>query len=198
MDRPDIEFAVKELCKTMSAPTAQSWAKLIRVVKYLKKQPRLVIHYDWQEDDHELQVYSDANWAGCKRTRKSTSGGVILRGKHLIKAWSRNQNIIALSSAESEFHATVKAAVEGIGILTLAESYGDRCKIRLHVDASAALGVIQRKGIGKLRHLHTGALWLQEQQVRNVVAFQKISGLTNPADLLTKHLSREVIDKYRT
>ena len=75
VDRPDIGFAVKELCKTMSAPTAQSWAKLIRVVKYLKKQPRLVIHYDWQEDDHEFQVYSDANWAGCKKTRKSTSGG---------------------------------------------------------------------------------------------------------------------------
>ena len=75
-------------------------------------------------------------------------------------------------------------------------SFGDECKVRMHVDASAALGVIQRKGIGKLRHLHTGALWIQEQQIRNVIAFQKIPGTLNPADLLTKHLSREAIDKY--
>ena len=66
----------------------------------------------------------------------------------------------------------------------------------MRVDASAALGVIWRKGIGKLRQFQTGALWIQEQQLRNVVAFQKISGLVNPADLFTKHLSRECIDKY--
>ena len=195
-DRPDIGFAVKELCKSMSSPTDRAWSKLVRVVKYLKKHPRLVIQYPWQDEQDEIQVYSDANWAGCKKTRKSTSGGVVTRGKHLIKAWSRNQNIVALSSAESEFHATFKAAVEGIGIITQAKSFGDECRIRLHVDASAALGVIQRKGIGKLRHLHTGSLWIQEQQLRNVVAFQKIHGTSNPADLFTKYLSRECIDKY--
>ena len=188
-DRPDIAFAVKELCKSMSSPTTRSWEKLTRVVKYLKQHPRLVIYYNWQPEEEELQVYSDANWAGCKRTRKSTSGGVVMKGKHFIKAWSRNQNIVALSSAESEFHATVKAAVEGIGIITMAESFGEKYKIRMHVDASAALGVIQRKGVGKLRHLHTGALWIQELQLRNVVAFQKIHGPLNPADLMTKHLS---------
>ena len=65
---------------------------------------------------------------------------------------------------------TVKAAIEGMGIITLAMSFGDACKVRMHVDASAALGVIQRKGMGKLRHLHTGASWIQEQQIRNVIA----------------------------
>ena len=197
-DRPDIGFSVKELCKSMSSPTNSSWDKLIRVVKYLKRCPRLVISYDWQDEDAELQVYSDANWAGCRKTRKSTSGGGIMKGRHLLKAWSRNQNIVALSSAESEFHATVKAAMEGLGMITMAASFGDKCTVRLHVDASAALGVIQRKGVGKIRHLHTGALWLQEQQVRNVVAFQKINGTMNPADLFTKHLSREAMEKYTT
>ena len=158
----------------MSSPTTSSWNKLIRVVKYLHRCPRLVIHYDWQDFDGELQVFSDANWAGCLKTRKSTSGGVIMRGKHLLKAWSRNQSIVTLSSAESEFHSTVKSAMEGLGMITLAASFGETCTVRMHVDASAALGVIQRKGIGKIRHLHTGALWLQEQQVRNVIGFQKI------------------------
>ena len=180
----------------MSAPTASSWEKPIRVVKYLKRCPRMVFSYNWQDDDAELQVYSDANWAGCQRTRKSTPGGVIMKGGHLIKAWSRNQNIVALSSAESEFHATVKAAMEGIGMISMAASFGDKCTVRMHVDASAALGVIQRKGIGKISHLHTGALWLQEQQVKNVFSFKKINGTASPADWFTKHLSREAMDKY--
>ena len=120
-------------------------------------------------------------------------GGVITKGRHLLKAWSRNQNIVALSSAESEFHATAKSAMEGIGMITMAASFGDRCTVRMHVDASAALGVIQRKEVGKIGHLHTGALWLQEQQVRNVISFKKVKGTANPADLSTKHLSREIV-----
>ena len=91
---------------------------------------------------------------------------------------------------------TVKAAIEGMGIITLAMSFGDACKVRMHVDASAALGVIQRKGMGKLRHLRIGASWIKEKQIRNVIPFQEIPGTLNPAELLTRYLSREAIDKY--
>ena len=195
-DRPDIGYAVKELCRTMSRPTSRSWDKLTRVVKYLVKNPRMIISFNWQEAEREIQVYSDANWAGCHKTRKSTSGGVIMVGGHVIKTWSRNQSTVALSSAESEFNATIKAAAEGLGMVAMAKDFGEMYRVRLHVDASAALGVIQRKGIGKIRHLHTGSLWLQEQQLRNTVTFAKIKGTLNPADLFTKYLSKECIDRY--
>ena len=195
-DRPDLSYSVKELCRTMSQPTNKSWEKLIRVGKYLQRNPRMVISYDWQQPEKEFQVYSDANWAGCHKTRKSTSGGVVMIGKHVIKTWSRNQSTIALSSAESELNATIKAAAEGLGMVAMSEDFGDKFNVRLHVDASAALGVIQRKGIGKIRHLHTGSLWIQEQPVRNTVTFAKIKGTSNPAELFTKYLSREVIDKH--
>ena len=180
----------------MSKPTDASWSRLIRVGKYLKRNPRLLLRFEHQDPVNELDVFSDANWAGCKTTRKSTSGGVIRRGGHLIKNWSRNQNVIALSTAESEFHATVKAAVEGLGIVAMSEAFGDQFKVRLHVDASAALGIVQRKGVGKIRHLHTGSLCIQEQQLRNTVTFHKVKGTLNPADLFTKYLSREGTEGY--
>ena len=195
-DRPDLCFAVKELCKTMSKPTDASWNKLMRVGKYLKKNPRLVLRFEHQDPVDELDVFSDANWAGCKATRKSTSGCIIRRGGHLIKAWSRNQNVIALSTAESEFHATVKGAVEGLGLVAMAQAFEDTYKVRLHVDASAALGIVQRKGVGKIRHLHTGSLWIQEHQGRNTVTFHKVKGTLNPADLFTKYLAREATEGY--
>ena len=56
-----------------------------------------------------------------------------MRGKHLLKAWSRNQSIVTLSSAESEFHSTVKSAMEGLGMITLAASFGETCTVRMHV-----------------------------------------------------------------
>ena len=69
-------------------------------------------------------------------------------------------------------------------------------KIRLHLDASAALGIAQRQGVGKVRHLSTHVLWLQEQQVRQFITLMKVHGLKNPGDLLTKCLSRELMGRH--
>ena len=85
MDRPDILFAVKELCRSMTRPTMGAWRRLIRVGKYLMSKPRLVLNYPWQDEQNTMTVYSDANWAGCHKTLKSTSGGVIKIGGHLIR-----------------------------------------------------------------------------------------------------------------
>ena len=186
LDRPDIQYAVKELCRTMSRPTESSWRKLTRVAKYLIYRPRMVLDYLWQEEVSELSTYSDANWAGCVTTRKSTSGGVVMAGTHLIKTWSKTQSNIALSSAESEFYATLKSAQESLGIMALAQEFGVTLTTRMHVDASAALGVAQRTGLGKLRHLQTGALWLQEQELKKVVRLGKINGADNMSDIGTK------------
>ena len=86
LDRADIQFSVKELCRSMSNPTEGSWRKLIRVAKYLISKPRLIMRFDWQEPIQTITACSDANWAGCLHSRKSTSGGSIQIGSHLIKS----------------------------------------------------------------------------------------------------------------
>ena len=75
-------------------------------------------------------------------------------GNHTIKTWAKTQSSVALSSAESEFYATLKAAQESIGIISMCKDLGHR----LFADASAVLGVAQRLGVGRIRHLETGAL----------------------------------------
>ena len=74
--------------------------------------------------------------------------------------------------------------------MALAKEFGSTLTTRLNVDASAALGVAQRSGLGKLRHLQTGALWLQDQQLKKVVVLGKINGSDNASDLMTKNVSR--------
>ena len=84
-------------------------------------------------------------------------------GRCCIKAWSKTQSTIAKSSAESELLATVRGATEGIGLISLAWDLGMGFLVRLHVDASAALGIIERRGVGRVRHLDVGSFWIQEQ-----------------------------------
>ena len=96
-DRPDCQFAAKEICRWMAKPTDSSWNALKRLCRYLVGLPRLVYLYKWQEVS-VADVYTDTDWAGCPRTRKSTSGGCVLLGSHTIKTWSSTQSSVSLSS----------------------------------------------------------------------------------------------------
>ena len=117
-------------------------------------------------------------------------------GKCCVRSYSKTQNTIAQSSAESELIGTVRAATEALGMVSLGRDLGIELMARLHVDASAVIGILERKGVGRVRHLDVGMLWMQEQRLRRVLAIQKVLGTSNPTDLMTKHLSRDVISTY--
>ena len=108
--RPDMQFAVKEASRHMSAPRSGDWDSVIRIGKYLKSHPRIIIKMPWQALPNRITTYTDSDWAGCRVSGKSTSGGAVTIGKHLVKAYSRQQRTIALSSAEAELHAMVAAS----------------------------------------------------------------------------------------
>ena len=115
-DRSDIQNAAKELSKAMANPTDEDLIKAKRVVRYLKGRPRFVLKYGYQEKPTGLSVWTDTDFAGCSKTRKSTSGGLIMHGTHVIKSWSTIQAVIALSSGEAEYYGLVKGASVALGI----------------------------------------------------------------------------------
>jgi hypothetical protein len=83
-------------------------------------------------------------------------------------------------------------------MMTLAKELGDELKTRIHVDAAAAKGIVERTGLDKVRHIDVGVLWLQEQAARKRLPLHKIDGTQNPADLMTKHLcSNKIGDHVR-
>jgi hypothetical protein len=79
-DRADIQYAVKEICRGMAAPKRLHHKKLKRLVRYLVGRPRIVSKFNWQAEEGEVAGYTDSDWAGCKETAKSTSGGAMMRG----------------------------------------------------------------------------------------------------------------------
>ena len=77
-DRLDMQFAVKEAARAMAKPAKKHWKALMRIGRYVKAKPRLVIKFDWQEAMMLASAYSDSDRAGCKATGRSTSGGYWL------------------------------------------------------------------------------------------------------------------------
>ena len=63
-------------------------------------------------------------------------------------------------------------------------------------DASAAIGIIGRTGLGKLRHIDTSYLWLQQESIKRKLRLGKVKGTENPADMNTKGLNGEDISRY--
>jgi histone deacetylase 1/2 len=190
-DRIDCQFAAKEICRWMSSPTENSWNALKRLCRYLAGLPRLVYTYGWQDVD-AVDVYTDTDWAGCPRTRKSTSGGCVMLGKHTIKTWSATQSSVSLSSGEAEFNGVVRGAGMGLGFQSLMRDLGQDAPVRVWTDSEAAIGISSRQGLGKLRHLDTHTLWIQHAVRSGRIDLRKVLGEANPADIFTKHsLSRE-------
>ena len=110
-------------------------------------------------------------------------------GKHVIKSYSKQQKVLALSSAEAETYGMVSCSAEVLGIQSCAKDMGLGYDGTIYADASAALGIVQRRGIGKVRHIQTQSLWLQEAHATKRLGFEKIDGSRNPSDLMTKHLT---------
>ena len=150
---------------------------------------------------------TDSDWAGCSRTRKSTTSWVIMFGSHCIKVWSRNQDAIALSSAEAEYYAMIDGVARAKGLKLAAEEMGVLGELEVdltsgvyecYTDSSAAKAMASRRGSGRIRHIEVRHLWLQDEVARGVVKVLKIKGTENPADVGTKFLSKtDMAEKLR-
>ena len=196
-DRLDVSFAVKELSRQQSCPIESDGESLKRLGRYLIGAPRLVQLFRVQGES-QLVTYVDTNFAGCLRTRKSTSGGMIMHGGNVVKHWSSAQSVIALSSGEAEYYGLVKGGSNVMGIKAMCSDLGVMLKgsLVLATDASAAKAIAQRRGLGKVRHIEVNQLWLQEHVSNGIFEVINVTGSDNPADLLTKHLCSDDMAKH--
>jgi hypothetical protein len=120
----------------------------------------------------------------------------MVLGKHTIKHWPSTQPSVSLSSGEAEFYGVVRGSGQGLGYQALLKDLGLDVPLRVWTDSSAALGICSRQGLGKLRHLDTHTLWVQQAVRGRRLELKKVLGEENPADLLTKHsLSKERLEK---
>ena len=101
VDRPDLLYAAKECSRRMSRHRNKDCKAIRCVCRYLIACPRTAHSYRWQDEPNTITVYIDSDWAGCRESRKPTSGACFFHVDYPIKAYSKTHANIALSSAEA-------------------------------------------------------------------------------------------------
>ena len=112
--RPDIAYAVENVPKYCSKPNNKHWNAVKRIFRYLKGTIDLGISYC--NNKYELVGYSDADWAGDRNDRKSTSGYRFLLHNTIISWRSVKQSCVALSTAEAEYVSLAGTSLPRSGI----------------------------------------------------------------------------------
>eukprot|EP00969_Alexandrium_andersonii_P201080 8883618-Alexandrium_andersonii.AAC.1 len=83
-----------------------------------------------------------------------------------------------------------------MGIASIALDIGFSAGLRVYAHSSAAIGVRRRTGIGRVRHLAVGQLWVQERVRAGDFELIKWPGVDNPADMLTKAVNGDAVGKH--
>ena len=109
-----------------------------------------------QDETNTVVLSTDAEWATCRESRRSNSGGTVMLGKQLIAAWSRVQPRIALSSGEAELYAGFRDISETLGFVHMMREFHtqDWCRIIHRVDASACRAIMLRRGLWSTQAYH--------------------------------------------
>ena len=200
-ERLDLSFVIKELASKMSSPTEGALQNMRRMIGYLKETEGQHILLAMGEGSEGIQMrgqkqwlletFTDADWSGCKSTRRSTSGAIHAVNSMIVHASSRSQKTVSLSSAESELNALVAGACDGICIRYALEFLtGQEIQHVCWIDNSATRQIACKRGSGRLRHINGRLLWCQDKVAEGTLEVKQISTTLNLADIGTKLLGR--------
>ena len=92
-------------------------------------------------------------------------------------------------------HGIAKGIQHALGFHSMCKDINFAKPLHVHSDASAAIGIARRRGLGKLRHLDVEDLWVQEQVRNKKVHLHKVLGTENPADISTMYVEHQISSK---
>ncbi|KAG8068948.1 hypothetical protein GUJ93_ZPchr0005g14512 [Zizania palustris] len=198
--RPDISYAVQQICLHMHAPREPHLTALKRILRYVRGtlDLGLVIH---RSPTTDLVAYSDADWAGCPDTRRSTSGYAVFLGDNLISWSAKRQHTVSRSSAEAEYRAVANAVAETSWLRQLLQelhSTPSRSTI-VYCDNISAVYL----STNPVQHQRTKHIEIDLHFVRDRVATGSVRVLHVPttsqfADIFTKGLPTAVFSEFRS
>lgn len=198
--RPDITYVVQQVCLHMHDPRDPHYGLVKRILRYLQGtlDHGLMLH---RTDTTSLVAYSDADWAGCPDTRRSTSGYAVFLGDNLISWSSKRQQTVSRSSAEAEYRDVANAVAEATWLRQLL--------IELHLPLQLATVVYCDNisavylSTNPVQHQRTKHIEIDLHFVRDQVAAGAVRVLHVPtssqyADIFTKGLPSSLFTEFRS
>lgn len=197
--RPDIAYAVQQVCLFMHDPRQVHMSALKRIIRYIQGTLGHGLQM-YKSKQRTLTAYSDADWAGCPNTRRSTSGYCVYLGENLISWSSKRQPTVSRSSAEAEYRGVANAVADTCWIRNLL--------LELHHPITRAT-LIFCDNVSSVylcsnpvKHQRTKHVELDIHFVRDKVALGEVKVMHVPsayqyADIFTKGLPSSLFTSFR-
>jgi hypothetical protein len=197
--RGDIAYAVSAASRHLANPGPQHMKLARRILRYLKGTKSLSLAYKGQLQ--MLRGFTDADWAGCHQTRRSTAGYLFNIRSGAISWQSKRQNIVALSTCEAEFMGQTQATKEAIWLRRLLHELNmgqGKCATIICGDNQGAIALASNPQYhSRTKHMEIQRKWQGEVQDAGTVELKYIPTSEQIADGFTKPLARDRFEWFR-
>ena len=225
--RPDIAQAVNLVSQFSQNPGPVHWRAVKAILRYLRGTTQFALVFQASEtaeqtpaqhsSPHPVSIWCDANWAGCKDTRRSTSGYLLRFAGCWIDWRCHKQETVALSSCEAEYMALTDAATEARWIRTLlaeldSVTHTTRDRTRddtrtpplipaipiLHCDNQSAIALAQNDvHHSRSKHIDLRHHFIRDEITAGRITLQWVASHEQVADILTKTLLPRIFLRLR-
>lgn len=196
--RPDVALSVGLLGRKVSEPNNSDWNAAKRILQYLNGTKDLKLSYGSQ-NEWNLVGYSDSDWAGDRRTRRSTTGFIFFYGGGPVSWMSKGQNSVALSSLEAEYNALSLACQEVMWLRRLLEELGEpeTNPTIVFEDNMGCLSFAKAERCsGRVKHIDTKRHFIRDLCEKKTVDLKYCSSEEMVADALTKPVGPAKLNKF--
>jgi len=197
--RGDIAYAVSMASRHLANPGPQHLKLARRILRYLNGTKGLRLTYKGQPQ--MLKGFTDADWGGCRDTRRSTAGYLFNIGSGAISWQSKRQSVVALSTCEAEFLGQTQATKEAIWLRRLLNelnmSQGKTATIICGDNQGAIALSSNPQYHSRTKHMEIQRKWQGEVQDTGSVELQYVPTTEQIADGFTKPLARQRFEWFR-
>ncbi|XP_019095237.1 PREDICTED: uncharacterized protein LOC109130238 [Camelina sativa] len=198
--RPDITYAVQQICLFMHNPRVPHYQALKRVIRYLQGTLTHGLQL-YRGTIGSLTAYTDSDWAGCSDTRRSTLGYCVYLGENLISWSSKRQQTVSRSSVESEYKGVANMVAETCWIknLLLEMHIPIRSATLVYCDNISAIylsnNLIQHQ---RTKHIEIDLHFVREKVCLGQVKVLHVPSSLQFADIFTKGLPTMLFNEFRS
>ena len=197
--RPDIPYSVGVLSRFMEDPKQSHWKAIKRILRYIQGTKSLGLIYT-RTEDYKLLAYSDSDWCGDIDDRKSTSGYMFFMGEITFTWYSKKQPIVSLSTCEAEYVASSYCVCNAIWLRRLIH------ELRIPQPRSTEIRIDNKSVIElaknpvhheRSKHIDIRLHFIREHVKEKNVHLRHVVSRDQIADVLTKPMSRNLLDTYK-
>jgi hypothetical protein len=198
--RPDLTFAVNSVSQFLQEPRDDHFSDVTKILRYVSGTLHCGLTFS-SDGVPEVLAYSDADWARCLETRRSTYGYAVFLGGNLVSWSAKKQPTVSRSSSESEYRALANTAAEVAWLTNLLRDlqFPLRRSPLLLCDNNSAIFLAENPVAHKrAKHIDIDYHFVREMVTNGKVGVTHVPSSLQVADIFTKGLNRTLFEFFRS